>query len=309
MSVEYVFARTRERTVIASPTTAESGAPVGGEPGWDLVIEPKSRLFDLKLGELWHYRDLVYLFVWRDFVARYKQTILGPAWHVIQPLVTTAVFTAVFGSIAAIPTDNAPPFLFYMVGTMLWGYFSDVFGSTSTTFSANANLFGKVYFPRLAVPIATLFSRLIGLAIQTAFLALFLGWFIYRGAHVQPNLWLLATPLLLLMTAMLALGLGVIVSALTTRDRDLTIVVSFGTQLLMFATPIIYPLSSVPAAYRGWMALNPLTPIVEVFRYAFLGTGVVDLTLLAISGASTAVILLAGVLIFTHVERNFLDTV
>ena len=294
-------------TLNATTTTTTITAPDPRD--WTLVIEPKGRLFDLKLKELWHYRDLVYLFVWRDFVAQYKQTVLGPAWHVLQPLITTVVFTVVFGKIAAIPTDGAPPFLFYMAGTMLWGYFAGVFGSTSSTFTNNANLFGKVYFPRLAVPVATLFSRLIGFGLHMGFFLCFLAWYLYKGAQVQPNAWLLAAPLLLLMTAALALGLGVIVSALTTRYRDLAVVVGFGTQLLMFATPIVYPLSSVPEAYRGWMALNPMAPIVETFRHGFLGTGVVYLPMLGTAGASIMVILLLGVLIFTHVERTFMDTV
>ena len=274
-----------------------------------MVIEPKGRIFDLKLKELWHYRDLVYLFVWRDFVAQYKQTVLGPVWHLIQPLITTVVFTVVFGKIAAIPTDGVPPFLFYMVGTMLWAYFSGVFGSTSSTFTSNAGLFGKVYFPRLAVPVATLFSRLIGFALHMTFFLCFLAWYLYQGAQVQPNTWVLISPLLMLMMAALALGLGVIVSAFTTRYRDLTVVVGFGTQLLMFVTPIVYPLSSVPPAYQGWMALNPMTAIVETFRHAFLGTGTVDLAMLGTSALSIAVILLLGVLTFTHVERTFMDTV
>jgi len=296
-------------TVNLSPSTSQSASVVGDPARWDMVIEPKGRLFDLKLGELWHYRDLVYLFVWRDFVAQYKQTVLGPAWHVIQPLITTLVFTIVFGKIARIPTDGAPPFLFYMLGTMVWGYFAGVFGATSSTFTNNANLFGKVYFPRLAVPVATLFSRLIGLAIHLTFFLLFLAWYLYQGSSVRPNVWILATPLLLLMMAMLALGMGVIVSAFTTRYRDLAVVVGFGTQLLMFATPIVYPLSAVPPAYRDWMALNPMTPIVEAFRYAFLGTGSFDLPMLAISAATISVLLFVGVLIFTRIERNFMDSV
>lgn len=299
--------REQSTETLNATTTTTITAP--DPQDWTLVIEPKGRLFDLKLRELWHYRDLVYLFVWRDFVAQYKQTVLGPAWHLIQPLITTVVFTVVFGKIAAIPTDGAPPFLFYMAGTMLWGYFAGVFGSTSSTFTSNANLFGKVYFPRLAVPVATLFSRLIGFGLHMGFFLCFLAWYLYKGAQVQPNAWLLAAPLLLLMTAALALGLGVIVSAFTTRYRDLAVVVGFGTQLLMFATPIVYPLSSVPEAYRGWMALNPMTAIVETFRHGFLGTGVVDLPMLGTAAASIAVILFLGVLIFTHVERTFMDTV
>jgi lipopolysaccharide transport system permease protein len=279
------------------------------EPQWTQVIEPESRLFDLKLGELWHYRDLVYLFVRRDFVAQYKQTILGPAWHVIQPLLTTIMFTVVFGKIAGMPTDGAPAFLFYMAGTVMWGYFSTVLTNTSGTFTANAHIFGKVYFPRLAVPVAVLLSKLLAFAVQFGLFLCFLGYFVLRGANVSPNLWVLATPLLLLLMAALGLGLGVIVSALTTRYRDLVIVVGFGVQLLMFATPVIYPLSAIPEPYRSWMGLNPIAPVMELFRYAYLGAGTVSAGMLAYSFAITAVILFAGVVMFNKVERTFMDTV
>lgn len=276
---------------------------------WTLVIEPKGKLLDFKLQELWHYRDLIYLFVRRDFMAQYKQTILGPAWHFIQPLLTTIMFTLVFGKIAALPTDGTPPFLFYMAGTVLWGYFSGVLNTTSSTFTSNAGMFGKVYFPRLAVPVATLLSKLIGFGVQFMFFLIFLGFFMIQGAEVRPNAWVLATPLLLIMMAALALGLGIIVSAMTTRYRDLAVVVGFGVQLLMYATPIIYPLSSLPEAYRVWMGLNPIAPIVELFRHAYLGAGSVDLLLLSTAAISISVILFIGLVMFNRVERTFMDTV
>lgn len=273
------------------------------------VIEPHGSLFDLKLRELWAYRDLVLLFVRRDFVAQYKQTILGPAWHFIQPLFTTLIFTVVFGQIARIPTDGLPPFLFYMAGTVIWTYFANVMTDTSGTFVRNAHIFGKVYFPRLVVPVSTLLSKLIAFAIQFAFLLAFVAWFALRGAAVAPNAWVLATPLLLLLMAAFGLGLGVIVSALTTRYRDLTVLVGFGVQLFMYASPIIYPLSALPEGWRFWAALNPIAPIVETFRYAYLGAGATSPALLAYSATVILVVLVLGVAMFNRVERTFMDTV
>jgi lipopolysaccharide transport system permease protein len=279
------------------------------EPEWTQIIEPHGRLFELRLGELWRYRDLIYLFVHRDFVAQYKQTILGPAWHFIQPLFTTIVFTIVFGKIAQISTEGTPPFLFYMAGTVIWGYFSSVLNDTSGTFTRNAHIFGKVYFPRLAVPVSTLLSRLIAFAIQYFFFLCFLGYFIWQGAEVRPNAWALATPILLVLMAALGLGLGVIVSAMTTRYRDLAILVGFGVQLLMYATPIIYPLSALPEPYRTWMALNPIAPLVELFRYSYLGAGMVSLPWLGYSVVAIVVVVFFGVMLFNKVERTFMDTV
>ena len=276
---------------------------------WTQIIQPQDRLFDLRLRELWQYRDLIALFVRRDFVAQYKQTILGPAWHLIQPLLTTIVFTVIFGKIAQIPTDGVPPFLFYMAGTVLWGYFSGVLTGTSGTFVANAGIFGKVYFPRLAVPVAGLVSKLIAFAIQFLFFLCFLVYYRLTGTAITPNAWALLTPLLLFMMAALGLGLGVIVSALTTRYRDLNVVVGFGVQLLMYATPVIYPLSAVPESFRLWMLLNPIAPIMEIFRHAFLGAGDIDLGLLMYSLALISIILFIGILMFNRVERTFMDTV
>ena len=219
------------------------------------------------------------------------------------------MFTIVFGKIAQIPTDGVPPFLFYMAGTVLWGYFSAVLTGTSGTFTGNAGIFGKVYFPRLAVPLAGLLSRLIAFGIQFVFFLCFLAYFMLRGSAVAPNAWALLTPVLLLMMAALGLGLGVIVSSLTTRYRDLTVVVGFGVQLLMYASPVIYPLSVLPEPYRTWMLLNPIAPIMELFRHAYLGAGSVSLGLLAYSIAITAVILFIGIVLFNRVERTFMDTV
>ena len=279
------------------------------EPHWTQVISPYDRVFDLKLRELWQYRDLIVLFVRRDFVSKYKQTILGPTWHVLQPLLTTIMFTLVFGKIAKIPTEGVPPFLFYMASTVMWGYFSTVLTGTAGTFTGNAGIFGKVYFPRLAVPVSVVLSNLIAFSIQFGLFLLFLGYALLRGGHLAPNAWVLVTPLLLMVMAALGLGLGVIVSALTTRYRDLTVVVGFGVQLLMYATPVIYPLSALPSSYRFWIGLNPITPVMELFRYAYLGAGAVNPGLLAYSIVVTTVILFVGTMMFNKVERTFMDTI
>ena len=273
------------------------------------VIEPHGSLLDLKLRELWAYRDLVLLFVRRDFVAQYKQTVLGPAWHIIQPLFTTVIFTIVFGRIAQISTDGLPPFLFYLGGTVIWTYFANVLTDASGTFVRNAAIFGKVYFPRLAVPVSNLISKLIAFAIQFVFFLGFVAWFAMTGSDVSPNAWVLLTPVLLLMMASFGLGLGVIVSSMTTRYRDLAVLVSFGVQLLMYASPIIYPLSALPAKWQSWMALNPIASIVEAFRYAYLGAGNLDLAMLGYSALVIGTILLTGIMLFNRVERTFMDTV
>ena len=273
------------------------------------VIEPDARFFDLKLRELWNYRDLVLLLVRRDFVAQYAQTVLGPLWHVLQPLLTTVIFTIVFGNVAKIPTDGVPPFLFYMAGVVAWSYFSSVLSSTATTFLANAHVFGKVYFPRLVMPLATVVSRLIAFSIQFLLFLSVLAWFLAGGAAVQPNAAVLLTPLLLVMLGALALGLGVCVSAVTTRYRDLAVVVGFGVQLLMFVSPVFYPLSVVPDKWRVWALANPVTSILEAFRYAYFGTGHLDFAALLYSAGTITFIVMASVLLFNRVERTFIDTV
>jgi len=279
------------------------------EADWTTIIQPHGKWFDLKLRELWQFRDLIVLFVRRDFVAQYKQTVLGPLWYIIQPLFTSGIFTIVFGKFAGLPTDGLPQFLFYMAGNVVWGYFSRGLQSTSRTFTANARLFGKVYFPRLAVPMATLISGMISFGIQFALFLCFMAFFAAKGATIKPNLWILIFPLLIVMMAGMGLGSGIIISSATTKYRDLQQVVGFGTQLLMYATPIIYPLSAVPGKWKWVVLANPMTPVVETFRYAFLGAGTINPWHLAYSGVFTLVLLLIGVLLFNRVERTFMDTV
>ncbi len=276
---------------------------------WTLVIRPRTGWFDLHLADLWRYRDLVMMFVRRDFVSLYKQTILGPLWFIIQPLLTTLTFTIIFGNIAQISTDGLPKILFYMSGITAWNYFSDCMLKTSETFSTNAHLFGKVYFPRLAVPVSVAISNFIKFGIQLGLFLAFYFYFLASGSAVQPT-WalLLVVPLVLLMAA-LGLGTGIIISSLTTRYRDLRFVVQFGTQLLMYTTPVIIPLSKLPEEYRWIMLINPMTPVIETFRFAFLGTGTFSWTHLGISGAATLVILAVGVILFNHVEKKFMDTI
>jgi lipopolysaccharide transport system permease protein len=280
-----------------------------GSELWSLVIKPKTGWFDLHLADLWRYRDLVWMFVRRDFVSVYKQTILGPLWFVIQPLLTTLTFTLIFGNIAKLSTDGLPKILFYMSGITAWNYFSDCLMKTSETFNANANIFGKVYFPRLSVPLSIVISNLIKFAIQ---LGLFLAFYIYflaAGTDIKPTSALLLVPVLLILMAALGLGSGIIVSSLTTRYRDLRFLVQFGTQLLMYSTPVIFPLSSIPEKYQWIMIANPMTPIIETFRYAFLGTGTISWGMLGYSAAATALILGVGIVLFNHVEKTFMDTV
>ena len=275
-----------------------------------MIIEPHRHLLDLKPGDLWRYKDLVLLFVRRDFVSVYKQTILGPLWYLIQPLLTTIIFTVVFGNIASLPTDGLPKFLFYMSGTVVWSYFASCLTKTSETFVQNDNLFSKVYFLRLAVPVSILISNLITFLIQFTLFLAFVLYFVLRGTLIQPNwLWILLSPLLLLMMAGLGLGLGIIVSSLTTKYRDLRFLVQFGVQLLMYATPVIYPVSSIPARFQWIIQANPMTPIIEAFRYAFLGTGTVNLPNLAYSFGFMLVVVIVGSIIFNRVEATFMDTV
>ena len=276
---------------------------------WTLIIRPQRAWWDLHLDDLWRYRDLIRLLVWRDFVAYYKQTILGPLWYIIQPVLTTVVFTVIFGNIAKLSTDGLPPFLFYMAGNTVWSYFSVCLVSTSNTFAANAGIFGKVYFPRLSMPISVVISNLISFAIRFVMFLLFVVYFTLAGADIHPNWWILSLPLLALIMALMGLGFGIIISSLTTKYRDLQQLVGFGVQLLMYATPVIYPLSSIEGGWRWLILANPMTPIVEVFRLAFLGVSAIDPLWLLYSLAITVIVFLAGVLIFNHVETSFMDTV
>lgn len=290
--------------------STESIASIPQNEKWDMVIEPRRSLFDLRLGELWQYRDLVLLFVRRDFVSVYKQTILGPLWFLIQPVLTTVTFTVIFGRIASLPTDGLPQFLFYMSGTVVWSYFADVLNKTSNTFVNNSQLFGKVYFPRMAVPVSILISSLITFLIQFALFLAFIVYFLLSGSAIHLNgLWILFSPVLLLMMAGLGLGFGIIISSLTTKYRDLRFLVQFGVQLLMYATPVIYPVSAISAKYQWIMLINPMTSIVETFRYAFLGAGDASLGNLAYSFGFMAVVVFIGSVIFNRVEQTFMDTV
>ena len=279
------------------------------QDNWDKILRPQRAWWDLRLGDLWRYRDLIRLMVWRDFVAIYKQTILGPIWHLIQPIMTTIVFTVIFGNIAKLSTDDLPPFLFYMAGNTVWFYFSTCLVSTSNTFTANAGIFGKVYFPRLSVPVSIVISNLIAFAIRFGVFIVFLLYFLLTGSQINPTLWILALPALILIMALLGLGLGIIVSSLTTKYRDLQHLVTFGMQLFMYATPVIYPLSSVPEKWRWLLLANPITPIVEVFRLGFLGSSSIEPVFLLYSAGFSAAMLLIGILAFNHVENTFMDTV
>ncbi len=277
---------------------------------WDLVIRPRSSLFDLHLREVWHYKDLISLFIKRDFAAQYKQTILGPLWHIIQPILTTAIFLLLFGKIANIPTDGIKPVLFYMSGITLWNYFSACITNTSNTFVINAPIFGKVYFPRLVIPLSVVFSNIIRFGIQFALLLAAMIWYHFNGFPMTITLNWLWIPVLILMIAGISLGLGIIISSLTTKYRDFVILITFIIQLLMYVTPIGYPMSFLAhSKYRTIIALNPLTSIVESFRFALYGKGTFDYHGLIYSFGFMIVSLLLGVLIFTKVERSFMDTV
>jgi lipopolysaccharide transport system permease protein len=279
---------------------------------WDIEITADNHLLDLKLKDVWHYRDLLWLLVRRDFVSFYKQTILGPVWFFIQPLFTTIIYTFIFGNLAAIPTDGLPQPLFYLAGITAWNYFADCLTKTSTVFTANAGLFGKVYFPRLIVPLSIVVSNLIRFAVQMALFFLMMGIYAAQGASIHPNSYILLFPFLLVLMAMLGLGLGMIISAMTTKYRDLGFLVTFGIQLMMYLTTVIYPLSVVKSKYPHYQWLveyNPMTSIIEAFRYSFLGQGTFTILSLAITTVITIVIMLAGIIIFNRVERTFIDTV
>ncbi len=276
---------------------------------WTAVIGPISGWFNFSLRELWSYRDLIALFVRRDFVAVYKQTILGPLWFLLQPLFTTIVFTVIFGRIAHIPTDGLPPMLFYMAGIVSWNYFSSCLTTTSNTFIANAGIFGKVYFPRLTVPVSVVIVNLMTFFIQFLLFLGFLFYFSLRGATIHPSAWILLMPFLLVQMGVLGLGIGILVSSLTTKYRDLTFVVGFGTQLWMYATPIVYPMSQIPERWQWLYALNPMSSVIEIFRFAFLGSGSVNLQHLAISVGMTIFIFGLGIVLFSRIEKTFMDTV
>ena len=280
--------------------------------GWTTVIEPREKLLHVDFGELWRYRDLCMLFVRRNITTQYKQTILGPLWYIIQPAMTVIMYMVVFGGIAKIPTDGLPQPLFYLSGICLWQYFNDCLTKTSSTFTANAGIFGKVYFPRMVVPISTVISNLLRFAIQFGlFLVVYAIYqlFIIPG-EIHTNWYALLLPLLVLMLAGQALGFGILFSSLTTKYRDMTLLLDFFVRLWMYATPVIYPLSTITnAKLRFVMSLNPLTGIVEAFKYGFLGEGQFSWLLLGYSFTFTLVLMAVGVVIFNRVQRTFMDTV
>ena len=279
------------------------------EGGGFTVIKPQSSLLDLNLRELWRYRDLIVMYVKRDIVTFYKQTILGPLWFVIQPILTTVMFMFVFGNLAGISTDGVPGVLFYFSSIILWNYFADCLNRNSRTFTDNQNVFGKVSFPRLVVPISVTISNLVRLAIQFALFVVIYIYYFATGAGIQPNIYLLLLPLLILMTAGVSLGFGIIFSSLTTKYRDLTFLLQFGVQLWMYATPIIYPLNSIPVDKQWLIQLNPMTSVIETFKYGALGTGVFSWGWLGYSFALMLLLILVGIMIFNKIEKSFMDTV
>ena len=278
------------------------------------TIKSKSSVFDFNLKELWKYRDLIMLFVKRDFVALYKQTVLGPAWAVIQPLLTTVVFTFIFGNIAGLAADGVPSFVFYFSGTFLWTYFSTCLTNTANTFINNRAILGKVYFPRLVMPVSTVLSNLIMLGIQFLFFMIFLVYYWISGQGVQPNLYALMFPVLVLQMACLSLGTGIIISALTTKYRDLAMLITFGVQIWMYASPVAYDMYSLPVfapggEYHALFMCNPVTSIINVFRYGFLGIGEIEWMYYFISWSVTFLLLFVGVMMFNRVEKTFMDTI
>ncbi len=284
------------------------------DSNWDLEIKPQAHLLDINLREVWKYRDLLWMFVKRDFTAQYKQTILGPLWHFIQPLFTTIVFLVVFTNIAKISTDGVPPVLFYMSGITIWNYFSSCLNATSNTFVANAGIFGKVYFPRLIIPLSVVASNIVKFGIQFLLLLVAMLWINLSTSsslnHSSSLTSFILIPVIVLIMAGLGLGLGIIISSMTTKYRDLTVLIGFAVQLLMYATPVVYPLSSIDnPQLKFWINLNPLSPLVEAFRYAILGAGSFDIASFGYSIAFMLVTLFIGLLIFSKVERTFMDTV
>lgn len=275
---------------------------------WTETITADHRLFDLKLKEVWRYKDLVYMFVKRDFVSGFKQTILGPLWFFINPIFTIVVYVIVFGNIARLSTDGIPQVLFYLAGITLWNYFSSCLTGTSSVFTSNASIFGKVYFPRLVMPLTIVISNLMRFGVQFALFLVVWIYYLAKG-NIAPNSWILATPLLILLMAAFALGTGMIFSALTTKYRDLQMLLAFGVSLLMYATPVIYPLSALGGIWKKIAIYNPLTGIFECIKYGWLGTGDFSIEILTISSTIIFFILAIGTLIFNKVEKSFMDTV
>ena len=286
-------------------------SPATPEEDWTTIIRPRTGWFDIDLAELWRYRDLTLMFVKRNFTVLYKQTVLGPAWIILNPLITTVLFNVVFGGLAGLSTDGSPSFLFYMAGNTVWTFFSSCINNTANTFVANSQVFGKVYFPRLTTPISQALTSLINFFIQFIMYALFWVGFALTGAEMHLTPWLAALPLVILEVMLLGLGVGIIVSSLTTKYRDLAIAVGFGVQLWMYISPVVYPLSSLSESprLRALMTLNPMTAPIEVFRMATLGTGTVSVGGLVYSVVFTLAALALGTILFSRIEKTFMDTV
>ena len=282
---------------------------VADSESWDLEIQPKRHLLDINLKEIWIYRDLVMLFVRRDFVSRYKQTILGPFWFILNPLISTLMYTLVFAGIAKISTEGVPPQLFYLSGIVAWSYFASCLNGTSSTFLNNAGIFGKVYFPRLVSPISVIISSMVQLGIQLLLLAIMMLYYSFSGYSVQINSFIFYIPLLIINLALLGLGFGIIFSALTTKYRDLSNLLAVGVQLWMYITPVIYPFSSVPQKYRIFVYINPVAPLIDAFKYGLIGAGEFNPRRLLFSVVFTMILLFIGVVLFNRTEQNFMDTV
>lgn len=272
-----------------------------------IVIKPKHGLLEFPFRELWHSKDLVFMFVWRDFIALYKQTILGPFWHIFQPVLMAITYALVFGKVAQVSTAGSPKFLFYFSSVILWTYFASCMNSTATTFVTNAPLMGKVYFPRLVLPVAIVLSNLIAFGIQLALLGILMIAYVFLDANFHITAWCALLPVVLLMTAVLGMGLGTIVAAMTVRYRDLAHLVRFGTQLLMFITPVIYPIAIVPSKYHIIVALNPLSSLFEVYRYGMLGNGTITVAEVGYSLVMSGLMLLIGLIMFNRAEKTFMD--
>ena len=276
---------------------------------WNTVIKPVDGWFGIDIKEIISYWDLILLFVRRDFIVFYKQTVLGPLWYIIQPLFNTLVFTLIFGKVAKIPTDGIPPFIFYLSGTVIWAYFSSCLNQTGRTFVDNSQVFGKVYFPRVAVPISIAITAVFQFLIQ---FAIFLGFFIYFyyiGSDIKPNIYVLTLPLIVLHMAVLSVGMGLIISAATAKYRDLTFAMGFFVQLWMYLTPVVYPLSEVPDRFKIFILINPMTAVVESYRGAFLGANSITLDSLILSIIITVVVFVLGIIVFSRVEKTFMDTI
>ncbi len=275
---------------------------------WDLIITGQHSLFDVNFKDLWHYRDLLYLFVKRDFVTVYKQTILGPLWFFIQPLLTTITFTIIFGSVAKLPTDGAPKVVFYMAGITLWNYFSNCLNNVAGVFNTNSGIFGKVYFPRLIMPLTIVISNLMKFGVQFLLFLCFVIYFVFQG-KIQPNMYIALMPLVILLMALIAMGIGLVLTAMTAKYKDLSQLITFGVQLFMYITPVIYPSSSIPNDYKWIVNLNPLVPLFDYMRYAFLGIGQFSVELLLYPSFFSLVVLAIGIVVFNKSQKTFIDTV